>query len=69
MIDNALGPYLMSRGVSLHPFLVLLTVLGGIAVFGPMGFILGPVTLSLFTVLLEMHSARSSADQRSEQTV
>lgn len=56
MIDNLLGPYLMSRGVSLHPFLVLLTVLGGIAVFGPVGFVLGPVVLSLFAVLLELYS-------------
>lgn len=63
MIDNMLGPYLMTRGVALHPFLVLLTVLGGIAVFGPMGFILGPVTLSLFTVLLELHSAHASSEQ------
>ena len=62
MIDNVLGPYLMSRGVPLHPFLVLLTVLGGIAVFGPMGFILGPVTLSLLTVLLELHGAHQHSD-------
>jgi predicted PurR-regulated permease PerM len=61
-IDNFLGPYLMSRGASLHPLLVLLTVLGGIAIFGPTGFILGPVTLILVAVLLELHKARSSAD-------
>lgn len=56
LIDNLLGPYLMSRGVTLHPFLVLLSVLGGIAVFGPIGFVLGPVTLSLFMVLLDLYS-------------
>ncbi|MBI4087142.1 AI-2E family transporter [Candidatus Kaiserbacteria bacterium] len=61
MIDNLLGPYLMSRGAALHPLLVLLTVLGGIAVFGPMGFILGPVTLSLLAVLLELHAARAKS--------
>ena len=58
LVDNLLGPYLMSRGGALHPFLVLLAVLGGIAVFGPMGFILGPVALSLFSVLLELYIAR-----------
>ncbi len=56
LIDNLLGPYLMSRGVTLHPFLVLISVLGGIALFGPVGIVLGPVTLSLFTVLLELYS-------------
>ncbi len=56
MIDNMLGPYLMSRGNSLHPLLILLSVLGGIVLFGPIGFILGPVIISLFTVLLELYA-------------
>ena len=55
-IDNLLGPYLISRNAPLHPFFILLSVLGGIAFFGPIGFILGPVTLSLFNVLLELYS-------------
>lgn len=56
LIDNLLGPYLMSRGNSLHPFLVLLSVLGGISLFGIVGFIVGPVVVSLFMVLLELYS-------------
>lgn len=56
LIDNLLGPYLMSRGNALHPFLILLSVLGGIAFFGPIGFIVGPVIVSLFIVLLELYS-------------
>ncbi len=56
LVDNLLGPYLMSRGVTLHPFFILLSVLGGLALFGPIGFVLGPVALSLFTVLLELYS-------------
>jgi predicted PurR-regulated permease PerM len=55
IIDNMLGPYLMSRGNNLHPFVVLLSVLGGISVFGPIGFIIGPVVISLFVVLLEIY--------------
>ena len=56
LIDNLLGPWLMSRGNALHPFLVLLAVLGGITVFGPIGFIVGPVVVSLFLVLIELYS-------------
>jgi predicted PurR-regulated permease PerM len=55
LIDNLLGPYVMSRGNNMHPFLILLSVLGGISVFGPVGFIFGPVILSLFLVLLEIY--------------
>jgi predicted PurR-regulated permease PerM len=55
IIDNMVGPYFMSRGNPLHPFLILLSVLGGIALFGPIGFILGPVIISFFTVLIELY--------------
>jgi len=60
LIDNLLGPYLISRGNKLHPFVILLSVLGGISVFGPIGFIVGPVVVSLFTVLLELYSIHIS---------
>lgn len=56
LIDNLLGPYLMSRGNPLHPFVILISVLGGIALFGPIGFILGPVIISLFVVLIELYA-------------
>jgi len=55
LIDNLLGPYVMSRGNTMHPFFLLLSVLGGISLFGPIGFILGPVILSLFLVFLELY--------------
>lgn len=56
LIDNLLGPYLMSRGNVIHPFLILLSVLGGIVVFGPIGFIVGPVIVSFFIVLIELYN-------------
>ena len=56
VIDNFIGPYLMSRGNRLHPFVILLAVLGGISMFGPIGFVIGPVIVSLFMVLLEIYS-------------
>ncbi|MFT5849876.1 MAG: putative PurR-regulated permease PerM [Patiriisocius sp.] len=61
LIDNLLGPYLMSRGNAIHPFLILISVLGGISVFGPIGFIVGPVIVSLFIVLLELYTIHISA--------
>lgn len=56
LIDNFLGPYFIGRGVRIHPFFVLLSVLGGVSVFGPAGFILGPMTISLLVVLGEMYA-------------
>lgn len=60
LIDNFLGPYLISRGSKLHPFMILLAVLGGVSVFGPIGFVVGPVLVSLFIVLLELYSLHIS---------
>jgi predicted PurR-regulated permease PerM len=67
LIDNLLGPYLMSRGNKLHPFLILLAVLGGLSVFGPIGFIVGPVLISLFIVLLELYSIHISDHKKKNE--
>ena len=42
LIDNVLGPFLINKGLKIHPFLVLLSVLGGISAFGPAGVLIGP---------------------------
>ncbi len=55
LIDNILGPILMNRGIKIHPFLILLSVLGGLAAFGAVGFILGPLILALLFALLEIY--------------
>ena len=65
LIDNMLGPYLMSRGNNLHPFIILVSVLGGISAFGPIGFIIGPVIVTLFMVLLEIYNQYIVKDKKS----
>jgi len=55
LIDNFLGPKLIGRGMKLHPLIVILSVLGGAALFGPIGFLLGPLFLSLFFALLDIY--------------
>jgi len=54
-IDNFLKPRLIGHGVGIHPFLILLSVLGGIGFFGAIGFILGPLCLSFFVALLGIY--------------
>ena len=55
LIDNFLGPRLIGKGMRLHPLLVILAVLGGAAFFGPIGFLLGPLTLGLFLTLFDIY--------------
>lgn len=54
-IDNFLTPYLYSRGVEIHQLIMLFAVLGGLIVFGPIGFIFGPIVLALFFSLIEIY--------------
>ncbi len=54
-IDNFLRPKLIEGETSLHPLLVFLSTLGGIAVFGPLGFVIGPVIITLLITLLEIY--------------
>lgn len=55
LIDNFLRPILIERGVKIHPFLILLSVFGGISLFGPIGFLVGPVILSFVFALFEVY--------------
>lgn len=54
LVDNLLRPYLVGKDARMPDYLVLLATLGGLAVFGLSGFVLGPVMASLFLVCWEI---------------
>ena len=54
-IDNFLEPMLVGRGAGMHDLLVFFSMLGGIATFGVMGFIVGPLIAALFRTLLDIY--------------
>lgn len=54
-IDNYLRPKLVSKQAELHPALVILGVIGGLQVFGVLGFIYGPVIMILLVTTFEMY--------------
>jgi predicted PurR-regulated permease PerM len=56
LVYNVLSPQLMHRGVDIHPYLILLSVLGGIGFFGPIGFLMGPLVMALLFSLLRMYT-------------
>jgi predicted PurR-regulated permease PerM len=47
-VDNVIRPRLVGRDTEMHDLVILFSTLGGILVFGPIGFILGPVLAGLF---------------------
>lgn len=53
-VDNLMRPILVGNRLKLHTVLAFMSVVGGLILFGPAGLILGPVTLSVTLVLLEV---------------
>lgn len=54
-IDNMLRPKILERKMEIHPLLILFSVLGGLKLFGVMGFVLGPLSVSLLIALLDIY--------------
>jgi len=67
LIDNFLGPKLVGKGMKMHPLIILLSVLGGIGFFGPIGFLLGPLTVSLLFAFIEIYTSLSTNKDSSEK--
>jgi predicted PurR-regulated permease PerM len=53
-IDNVLRPMLVGRDTQMHELLIFFSTLGGLLLFGAMGFILGPILAALFVTIWEM---------------
>jgi predicted PurR-regulated permease PerM len=54
-MDNLLKPYIIGRRAKIHPVLVLIGVLGGIAFFGFIGFVIGPLVLAIFANFIDIY--------------
>jgi predicted PurR-regulated permease PerM len=55
-IDNLLRPRLVGRDAKMHDLLIFTSTIGGIAVFGIMGFVVGPVIAALFVTVLDIYA-------------
>jgi predicted PurR-regulated permease PerM len=55
-LDNLVRPRLVGQESGMHDLMVFFSTLGGIATFGPMGFIVGPVIAALFLAILDIYS-------------
>ena len=54
LIDNVVRPVLLRRGLAIHPAVIFFTLLGGLAAFGPLGFLLGPLTVAFLLAVIRM---------------
>lgn len=54
LVDNVLRPILVGHETKMPDYLILLSTLGGLTVFGVSGFVIGPIIAALFLVLWQM---------------
>jgi predicted PurR-regulated permease PerM len=56
MVDNLLRPILVGRDAKMPDYIVFVSTLGGLELFGFNGFILGPVIAGLFLAAWQLHA-------------
>ena len=52
--DNFLRPLVVDDEADIHPFFILIGLIGGVGLFGPVGIFLGPVIFGVLKNLLDM---------------
>lgn len=66
LIDNLLYPILVGKRLRLHTVPVFFAIVGGLAIFGAAGVILGPVILALTDAILEIWRRRTAQGRPAE---
>ncbi|MFH1712330.1 MAG: AI-2E family transporter [Patescibacteria group bacterium] len=57
LVENVLAPIIVGNQTKMHSLLVLLSILGGIQAFGPVGFVVGPTILAGLMVVMDLYRA------------
>jgi len=64
LVDNVIKPLLIKRGLEIHGGVVFFALVGGLAAFGPIGLLLGPLAVSMFLALLTIYHRDFSPQKR-----
>jgi predicted PurR-regulated permease PerM len=60
LVDNVVRPILVGKDTKMPDYVVLISTLGGLAVFGPNGFVIGPLIAALFIASWDLFAASRS---------
>ena len=60
LVDNVLRPVLVGQDTRMPDYVVMITTLGGMAVFGINGFVLGPVIAAMFIAVWHIYMTPGS---------
>src|SRR5690606_17048846 len=60
LVDNILRPILVGKDTRMPDYLVLISTLGGLTLFGLNGFVIGPLIAALFVASWDLYRGRQS---------
>ena len=63
-IDNFISPRVIGHKTNLHPLITLLSILGGISIFGYLGFLIGPILMAVLMSLLDIYVMESAGAKK-----
>jgi predicted PurR-regulated permease PerM len=70
MVDNLLKPVFIKRGgVKMHGAVIFFSLLGGLMFFGPMGFLIGPLSITFFLTVARVNQGESGSSDVSASSV
>lgn len=58
-MDNLLRPIIVSKKTKIHSSIILIGMIGGLFLFGILGFILGPLILAYLLIILELYRGKT----------
>jgi len=67
LVDNVIKPLLMKDGGQMHGAVIFFALIGGLAAFGAMGLLIGPLAVALFLAMLRMYQRDYSSDVHERQ--
>ena len=66
LVDNLLRPLLVGKDTKMPDYLILITTLGGMELYGINGFVIGPLIAALFIACWNLFSGRDHAGNAEE---
>ncbi|HEX9788019.1 MAG TPA: AI-2E family transporter [Candidatus Binatia bacterium] len=63
LVDNILRPILVGKDTKMPDYVVLISTLGGMAIFGLNGFVIGPVIAAMFMAVWDIFASSRAASQ------
>lgn len=69
LVDNVVKPLILKGGMQMPGAIVFFALLGGLAAFGIIGLLLGPLVVSLFVALLRMYERDFGAKDASSNSL